>query len=485
MLLKIKPYNQSKFLHKNFILTINKKRVLAKVTIIGRPNVGKSSFFNMFTGHKIAIVADEAGTTRDISEYEFTDMEHEITYILADSWWLDFSSKTDEIALDIIERTKEAIKESDLLIWLLEYDKFTDLDEKILKILRSKDMPPVVVVANKADNEEYKLEAFNIPVVNTFAAFFPASVSHNAWFEEIRKFIANVLKEKWLNYFIEATDESAINLALIWRPNVGKSSLINAIVWKNRVMVQDLAGTTRDSIDTKFIHNEKDFVLIDTAGIRRLSKIGTRNIENWSVMRTERSITRADIIAVVVDGVDGVHQQDLSIISRVLEENKWLIIVINKWDAVLNKQNIDKDKIMWKYLTYLSDKFDFLPRVSVIFTSALEKKRVEEILDTAILINEERKNKRVKTSIFNGFIEQAVIKHPPTGNRKAHKPKIYYGSQVDVNPPKFVLTVNNPEHFHFSYKRYLENKIRDNFWFSGTPIIIEFKWRGKTKDIIK
>lgn len=459
--------------------------MLGKVTIIWRPNVWKSSFFNMFTGHKIAIVADEAGTTRDISEYEFTDLENELTYILADSWGLDFSSKTDEIAVDIIERTRDAIKESDLLIWLLEYDKFTDLDEKILKILRSKGIPPVVVVANKADNENSRLEAFSLPVVNTFDAFFSVSVSHNFWFNEVRKHIAKVLKEKGLNYLVEETDENCINLSLVWRPNVWKSSLINAIVWKNRVMVKDMAGTTRDSIDTKFHYNDKDFVLIDTAWIRRLSKIWTRNIENWSVMRTERSITRSDIVAVIVDWVDWIHQQDLSIISRVLEEKKWLIIVINKWDAVLSKQNIDKDKIMWKYLTYLSEKFDFLPWVSVIFTSAIDKKRVEEILDTAILINEERKNKRVKTSIFNWFIEQAVIKHPPTWNRVAHKPKIYYWSQVDVNPPKFVLTVNNPEHFHFSYKRYLENKIRDNFWFAWTPIIIEYKWRWKTKDITK
>lgn len=459
--------------------------MLARVTIIGRPNVWKSSFFNMFTWHKIAIVADEAWTTRDISEYEYTDNVNDITYILADSWGLDFWSKTDEIAVDIIDRTKEAIKESDILIWLLEYDKFTELDERILKVLRDKNMPPVIVVANKADNENSKLEAFSLPVVNSFDAFFTTSVSHNSWFNEIRSFIAKNLKSRGFDYLVEELDDNFIKLALVWRPNVWKSSLINSIVWKNRVMVKDMAWTTRDSIDTKFKYNEKDFVLIDTAWIRRLSKIWTRNIENWSVMRTERSITRADIVAVIVDWVDWIHQQDLSIIGRVLEEKKWLIIVINKWDAVLNKQWVDKEKIMWRYLWYLSEKFDFLPWVSVIFTSAVEKKRVEEILDTAILINEERKNKRVKTSIFNWFIEQAVIKHPPTWNRVAHKPKIYYGSQVDVNPPKFVLTVNNPEHFHFSYKRYLENKIRDNFWFSGTPIIIEYKGRGKTKDMSK
>ncbi|MBW7954535.1 ribosome biogenesis GTPase Der [Candidatus Gracilibacteria bacterium] len=459
--------------------------MLPKVTIIGRPNVGKSSFFNMLTGHKIAIVADEAGTTRDILEFEYNDYINDLTYIIADSGGLDFSSKDDEVAVDIINRTKDAIKESDLLIWLVEYDKFTSLDQEILKILKDKGIPPVIVVANKADNENQRLESFSLPVVNMFLDFIPVSTSHNYGFDKLKKALTENLKSKGFNILQEEIDDSFIKIALIGRPNVGKSSLINAIVGKNRVMVKDMPGTTRDSIDTKFLYNDNKFVLIDTAGIRRLSKIGTRNIENWSVMRTERSLKRADIAVVVVDGVDGIHNQDLSVISSALDEKKGLIIVVNKWDAVLNKDGIDKDKIMGRYLRYIEDKFDFLSWVSVIFTSAVEKKRIEEILDTALLINEERKNKRVKTSIFNSFIEQAVLKHPPTGNRVAHKPKIYYGSQVDINPPKFVLTVNNPEHFHFSYKRYLENRIRDNFGFSGTPIIIEFKGRGKTKEIIK
>lgn len=439
----------------------------------------------MFIGHKIAIVADESGTTRDISEFEYTDREHDISYILADSGGLDFSSKHDDIALDIIERTKTALEESNLLIWLLEYDKFSDLDDFILKHLRGKNIPPIIVVANKADNENSYLEAFSLPIVNSFEGFFVTSTSHNRGFGELREYIANNLKKRGLNSVIEEVDESMIKLALVGRPNVGKSSLINTLLGKNRVMVRDMPGTTRDSIDSKLTYEEKEFVLIDTAGIRRLSKIGTRNIENWSVMRTERSISRADIVGVVIDGVDGVHQQDLNIISRAVEENKWLIIIINKWDAVLNKEKIDKEKIMGKYMGYLSEKLDFISWVPVIFTSAVEKKRVDEILSTAISINAERKEKRVKTSIFNSFLEQAVLKHAPTGNRVAHNPKIYYGSQVDTNPPKFVLTVNNPEHFHFSYKRYLENKIRDNFWFAGTPIIIEMKGRGKTKDIVK
>ena len=243
-------------------------------------------------------------------------------------------------------------------------------------------------------------------------------------------------------------------------------------------MVKDMAGTTRDSIDTKFKHDDTNFVLIDTAWIRRLSKVWIWNVEDWSVMRTERAITRADVIAVVIDWFAWIVHQDLAVISRVLEENKWLIIVVNKWDMVLEKPGVDKDSIMNRYIEYLKSKVEFLPWASVVFTSAVKEKRLEEILDSAKNIKLER-FKRVKTWVINNFLEQVVLKHSPTWNRKSHSPKIYYWSRVDVNPPKFAFTVNNPEQFHFSYKRYLENRIRDNFWFFGTPIVIEYKWRWK------
>lgn len=458
--------------------------MLAKVTIVGRPNVGKSSFFNMYTGHKIAIVADEAGTTRDIAEYEYKDEENGLTYILADSGWLDFSSDTDEIAKDIAERTELSIDNSDLLIWLIEYDRVTELDDQVLKVLRSKGIKNVIIVANKADNEYKVMESYSLAGYAECLEFFPVSVSHNSWVADVKKFVADFLTKKGLNFEHEDIDDSYVKLALVGRPNVGKSSLVNSITRENRVMVQDMDHTTRDSIDTKFTHKDNNFVLIDTAWVRRLSKIGVRNIEDWSVMRTNRAITRADVIAVVVDGVQGVVHQDLSIISNVLEEKKWLVIVVNKWDQVLEKPGVDKEKMMNRYIDYLKSKIEFLPWVTVLFTSATERKRVDEILDAAIEIKTER-YKRVKTWIFNNFMEQAIYKHPPTGNKKSHNPKIYYWSQVDVNPPKFVLTVNNPNHFHFSYKRYLENKIRDNFGFHGSPIVIEYKGRGKYADVSK
>lgn len=455
--------------------------MLGKVTIIWRPNVWKSSFFNMYTGHKIAIVDDESWTTRDISEFEYRDFENDLTYILSDSWGLDLLDKNDEISRDIADRTKKSIENSDLLIWLVEYDRITELDEQVLKIIRELKVKDFILVANKADNEQKKMEAYSIAWFANALEFFPVSVSHNDGIRDIKRFVAKFLESKWLNYKEEEVDYTYVKLALVGRPNVWKSSLINAIVWENRVMVRDMAWTTRDSIDTKFKYGDTNFVLIDTAWIRRLSKVWVRNVEDWSVMRTERSITRADIVAVVIDGFDWIVHQDLAIISTVLEENKWLIVVVNKWDKVLEKPWIDKDSIMNRYIEYLKSKVEFLPWASVVFTSAVSEKRLSEILENAKNIKLER-FKRVKTWVINNFLEQVVLKHPPTWTRKSHNPKIYYGSQVDVNPPKFVLTVNNPEHFHFSYKRYLENRIRDNFWFFGTPIVIEYRWRWKTAD---
>lgn len=464
--------------------------MLGRVTIIWRPNVWKSSFFNMYTWHKIAIVADEEWTTRDISEFEYKDDFNKLTYILSDSWWLDVSSSADEISLDILDRTKTAIESSDLLIWLIEYDRFTELDEQVLQILREKWIKDVVVVANKADNESQVMESYSQAWIWGFDNFFPVSVSHNNWIREVKKFVADFLTSKWLNYMDEDIDDSYIKLSMVWRPNVWKSSLINSITWTNRVMVRDMSWTTRDSIDTKFEFtkdwdDEKhNFVLIDTAWIRRLSKVWVRNIEDRSIMRTNRAITRSDIIAVVIDWIDWIVQQDLSIISKVLEEKKWLIIVINKWDAVLAKTSEDKERMMNRYIDYLKSKIEFLPWVPIVFSSATEWKRVDEILENAIEIKHER-NKRVKTWIFNKFLEQVIYIHPPTWNKKSHSPKIYFGNQVDVNPPKFILNVSNPNHFHFSYKRYLENRIRDNFGYYGTPIVLEYRWRWKNKDIIK
>jgi GTPase len=255
---------------------------------------------------------------------------------------------------------------------------------------------------------------------------------------------------------------------------VGKSSLVNAITGETKAMVRDMPGTTRDAVDTPFTYKDQKFVLIDTAGIRRSGKIGTGNIEDWSVVRSQRAIERADIVALVIDAFDGISAQDLHILERALEENKGIILVANKWDKVLAKPGIDKITIMDRYIDYLREKVDFASFVIPVFTSATDGKRVEEILERAQFIFAER-HKRIKTSVFNTFLAQILLDHPPTGNKKSHNPKIQYGSQVDTNPPKFVFFVNNPGHFHFSYARYIENRIRETFGFDGTPMVIEYK----------
>lgn len=458
--------------------------MIPKITIIWRPNVGKSSFFNMFTKQKIAIISDERGATRDISEFEYTDQDHKITYIIRDSWWLDFGTKDSLVARDIIDKTSRAIEDSDILIWIVEYDKFTLEDEDILKIIRSGDLSKVIVVANKADNDSFNLQAYSLPIVSQFEHFIPVSTAHNLWFNEVRKTIYKLLKGIWKTFYLDY-ELDGIKISLVWRPNVWKSSLINAILNEDRLMVQDFSGTTRDSIDTSLNYKDNNITLIDTAWLRRLSKVGIWNIESWSVLRTERSIKRSDIVWVVIDGVEWIHNKDLSIIWDVMEQWKWLFVVVNKWDKVMERWDIDKDRIMPEYAQYLSKKLDFGYWIPVIFTSAVSKKNVYDILDEALKIDIERSEKRVKTSIFNEFLAQMTINHPPTGTRKSHNPRIYYGSQVDNNPPKFIISVNDPDSFHFSYKRYLENRIRDNFWFEWTPIIIEYRWRWKNKDKTK
>lgn len=424
-------------------------------------------------GYRIAIVSDIENTTRDILDYQLNDKDNNISYIIADSWGLS-TWTNDEILKDVRARVENSIEKSDLILFILECDKITELDSEIVKILR-KSWKEVIVIGNKADNQAKINDAFWLFSLGFKEVIF-TSVAQNKWIFELREKISERLKAKWLEVIEEDYDEKFIKVAIIWRPNVGKSSIINSITWENRVMVRDMPWTTRDAVDTIFEWKDNKYVLIDTAWIRRAGKIWYKDIEEWSVMRSERSIVRADIVALVTDWYDWITAWDLHIVSKALEESKWIILVVNKWDKVLAKSWIDKEKIRDSYMAYLKKKFDFLPFASPLFTAATSWKRVDEILETAAKIKEER-SKRVKTWVFNSFLEQITYKHAPTWNKKSHKPKVYYWSQVDTNPPKFLISVNNVAHFHFSYKRYLENQIREYFWFWWTPIIVELKWR--------
>ena len=459
--------------------------MLARVTIVGRPNVGKSSLFNALSGHRIAIVSDIENTTRDIIEYKIHDDENDISYILADSGGI-VEADNETLLSDVRNRVDEAIESSDLILFVLEYDRVTMFDEDIAKKLRRSNKP-VIIIANKADNPKRAMESYTLLELG-LGDVIPTSPMQNRGLRDLLAATATTLRGLGFDAKSDAEveDPDMLKLSIIGRPNVGKSSLVNAISGETRSIVKDMPGTTRDSIDTIVKFNGEEILLIDTAGIRRAGKIGSANIEQWSVLRAERAIDRADVVAVVIDAFEGVTHQDEHIVGEAMKAKKGIILVLNKWDKVLNKPNIGRETILDRYMHYLSKKFDFLSYAPVVFTQAIEGKRIDLVLEHAQKIFAERQ-KRVKTGVFNKFLDQITYEHAPTGNKKSHKPKIYYGSQVDVNPPRFVISVNNAEHFHFSYTRYIENKIREFFGFEGTPIDLELRsrtsiYKNKDKD---
>lgn len=449
--------------------------MLPRVTLIGRPNVGKSSLFNALSRHRIAIVSDIENTTRDIIEYTVHDEEQDFSYILADSGWI-VQADNETLLSDVQSRVDQAILSSDLLLFVLEFDRVTEFDEQIAKRLRRAGKR-VLLIANKADNPKRAVESYNLLSLG-FPEVIPTSPMQSRWLDELKLAIVRELKDQGFvtTYASDLLDPSILKLAIIGRPNVGKSSLVNALAGEMRSIVKDMPGTTRDSIDSLVEFAGKDICLIDTAGIRRAGKVGNANIEQWSVMRAESSIERSDVVAVVIDAFDWVTHQDEVIVGKAIEAKKWILLVLNKWDKVLEKPNVGKDTILDRYMQYLSKKFDFLSYAPVVFTQAIDGKRIDLVLEHALQIFAERQ-KRVKTGIFNKFLEQISYDHAPTGSKKSHKPRIFYGSQVGTNPPKFLISVNNSDHFHFSYIRYIENKIREIFGFEGTPIEIELRSR--------
>ncbi|PID84168.1 ribosome biogenesis GTPase Der [Candidatus Gracilibacteria bacterium] len=447
--------------------------MLPRVTLIGRPNVGKSSIFNALSKHKIAIISDTENTTRDILEYHVDDIQEEVSYILCDSGGI-VEAKDEELLTDVRQLTQKAIESSDVILLVVEYNRMTQWDETIIQMLR-KSGKQVIVVANKADNRKRDIEAYENFEVG-LGPVIPVSAVQNRGFRILKDEIAKILKKEGYGFQESDVKGDILKIALIGRPNVGKSSLINAISGKGVSLVQDESGTTRDAIDTIIEFEGEKICMIDTAGIRRSGKIGKANIESWSVIRSERAIARADVVAIVIDAFEGVTHQDEHLVGEAIKAQKGIILVFNKWDKVLAKPDIDGDTILNRYMQYLSNKFDFISYAPVVFSSAINGKRIDLILQHAQKIKKER-NKRVKTGIFNKFLEQIVYEHAPTGNKKSHKPKVFYGSQVEVNPPRFVISVNNADHFHFSYKRYIENQIREVFGFEGTPIDIELKSR--------
>ncbi len=422
------------------------------VAIVGRPNVGKSSVFNRLAGQKLAITDDVSGITRDrlYSKCEWLDQEFD----LIDTGGIELSNVP--FMEEIRAQASLAIDESDLIIFVVDGRVgITKEDEDVMNILH-RSSKPVVVAANKIDDLKFMdnvYEFYNLGVSEVFAI----SALHGIGFGDMLDYIVSILPEKKLKRY-----DNTVEFCLIGQPNVGKSSLTNAILGTERVIVSNIPGTTRDAIDTPFVRDGQNYVVIDTAGIRKQGKI-YENAEKYSVLRAMKAIERSSIVLVVLDGTKSVEEQDKRIAGLPVEQNKAVIIVVNKWDAV-----VKDEKSMKEYEEKIRSQFVFLNYAPIAFVSALKNERVHLLFDQIKQVYENY-GRRVSTNILNDVILDATIANQaPIFN--GDRLRIMYATQASSFPPSFVLFVNDPNYLHFSYKRYLENKIREAFILDGTPI---------------
>lgn len=426
------------------------------VCLVGKPNVGKSSIFNRLIKENKSIIMDTPGVTRDriYGKVEYNNKR----FHLIDTGGISFGD--DDFQKDILAQATLAIDEADLVLFVVDGIEDIDAsDRKVAEILH-RTSKPVVVVVNKLDNDKRKDNLYNFYELG-FSELIAVSASHNMGINELLNTITKDLPEE------EIKEDNTIKFSIIGRPNVGKSSLINAILNEDRAIVSDIAGTTRDAIDTKFKYNHEDITVIDTAGMRKKGKI-YESVEKYSLIRSLKAIDRSDVCVLVIDASTGIIEHDKHIASYALDAGKGIVICVNKWDTI---NNPDSDIRHWK--EEIKNEFQFIPYAHVVFLSAKTKKRVSTLMPEVInAYNNNRKE--VKTSLLNNIIMEAVSLHEPP-SYKGKRLKIYFVSQTGNCPPKFTFSVNNKGLVHFSYERYLENQIRNNIDFDGTPIILQFK----------
>lgn len=429
------------------------------VALVGRPNVGKSTLFNKIVGKKVSIIEDTPGVTRDRIYSEVNYGKYKFNLI--DTGGIDVSEGdfNNEIKIQV----EIAIDESDVIIFLVDGIEGLNQNDYVVRDMLRKSGKKVIVAINKTDNKlsnDHKYDFYELG----FSDYVEISGEHSRGVNELLDLVVKDFHE----YEEEVTD-SRVKFSIIGRPNVGKSSLVNALLGEERVIVSDVAGTTRDSTDSILKYHDKEYVVIDTAGIRKHGKI-YENIEKYSLLRSMKAIDRSDICILVVDSVSGITTLDKNIIGMALDAGKGLIMVVNKWD-------IKNELSMSEFEKLMRAEFQFLSYVPVVFVSAKEKKRIHLIMEEVVKIAESI-NREVKTSVLNDVINDAYILNPPP-SYKGKKLKIYFVNQEGIKPPKFTFHVNNKGLVHFSYYRYLENKIRESFDFYGTPIILKFKNRGE------
>src|SRR3954452_19472920 len=439
------------------------------VAIVGRPNVGKSTFFNRLIGQRKAIIADIPGTTRD-RLYGDSDWNGRV-FTVVDTAGLLFQEEDEnaplaEIARHVRAQAELAIDEADVIIFLVDsVEGMTTADAEVAEALRQT-YKPVILAANKADNKERAHNAVEFYALN-LGEPIPLSAYHGIGTGDVLDRVAELLP-----VVEEEEDDERIRIAIIGRPNVGKSSLLNKLLGQERSIVSAVPGTTRDTIDTPLEVDGAQVLLIDTAGIRRRGKV-ERGIEKYSVLRAMRAVERADVTLLLIDASEGVTAQDTHVAGMVLEANKGIAILVNKWDMI-EKDNYTFDD----YTERVRTAFHFVPYAPLLFISALTGQRVTQVLDLALEVKNERMT-RIPTSRLNTILRDAVREHPPTSIHKGAHLRIFYATQPQVAPPVFLFFANHAEEIHWGYERYLENRIRDKYGFTGTPIKIVFRSRDE------
>ena len=431
--------------------------MIPTVALVGRPNVGKSTLFNKIVGKRISIIEDIPGVTRDRIYQEAT--YNNKRFYLIDTGGIDASKMkfNDEIKM----QAEIAIKEADIVVFIVDGKEGLTSNDLIVRDLLRKSKKEVIVAINKTDNKEAQENIYDFYELG-FNTYIPISSIHNTGYIELMDEITKNFQEK------EETEDTRLKFSIIGRPNVGKSSLMNALLNEERVVVSDVAGTTRDSIDSVLKYHNEEYILIDTAGMRKKGRV-FESVEKYSLFRSLKAIERSDICLVVINAEEGIKEHDKHIAGYAIERGKGLIFVVNKWDTV-------KDTTIPEFEKKMRSEFQFATYAPIVYLSALTKKRIHTLMPEIIKVGENIK-REIPTSLLNNVILDAYqLNIPPS--YKGKRLKIFFTSQTGTKPPKFTLRVNNKGLIHFSYERYLENKLRENFELEGTPIALQFKNRN-------
>ena len=439
------------------------------VAVVGRPNVGKSTFFNRICGRRISIVDDIAGVTRDriYGDAEWTGKY----FTLVDTGGIDFQNRG-EIGKNILAQAQIAIDLAQVILFFVDgKEGLTNADREVADYLMKHTKKDVLLVVNKLDNFEIE-KTFDFYELG-IKRVFPISSEQGKGLGELLDEIICCLKNKNL---LKEEPTDAVKIAIVGKPNAGKSSLVNKFLGEERLVVSTIAGTTRDAIDSEFKYNGKDYILIDTAGLRKKNAIESGTIEKYSVLRTIEAIKRADIVLVMIDVADGITEQDVKVAGFVHEQNKPSLIILNKWDLIEEKD----DKTINKYTDDLKEDLKFMDYFVPLFVSVKSGQRIQKIMENVERVLENA-HKRITTGQLNEIVQGAIsMKQPPSKN--GQRLKIFYATQAGVMPPTFVIFVNEKDNMHFSYLRYLENTIRKAVDFSGTPINIVIKNRSDKEE---